>query len=116
MVVTPANTTLPAEPPRERPPAPAASRPTEPVVRKERGESSQKAEQSSRSLQAAQSSRSRLTYDQELSRVFIEIIDPKTGEVLQRFPPEQLVRHIDSIVAAANREAEDPGLVLDRVV
>ena len=116
MLVATANIGQPAEQLRERPPAPAANRPTEPVVRKERVESNQKPEQSAQSFQAAQSSRSRLTYDQELSRVFVEIVDPSSGEVIQRFPPEELVKHIDSIVAAANGEAEDPGLVLDEVV
>lgn len=113
MLVATANIALPAEAPRERLPAPAANRPAEAVVRRERVESDQKSEQS---FQAAPTSRSRLTYDQELSRVFVEIVDPKSGEVIQRFPPEELVRHIDSIVAAAQGEADGSGLVLDEVV
>ena len=116
MLVATANIALPAELPRERPPAPAAHRPAEPVARQERVEPNQRAEQSSPSLRAAQSSRSRLAYDQELRRVFVEIVDPKSGEVLQRFPPEELVRHIDSVVAAAQGEADESGLVLDEVV
>ena len=44
------------------------------------------------------SARSRLTYDEELRRVFLEIIDPNSGEVIRRFPPEQLVRHIDNLI------------------
>ncbi len=44
------------------------------------------------------SARSRLTYDDELSRVFVEIVDPDSGEVVSRFPPEQLVRHINSLI------------------
>lgn len=44
------------------------------------------------------SARSRLTYDEELRRVFLEIVDPNSGEVVRRFPPEQLVRHIDSLI------------------
>ncbi len=116
MLVAITNIALSAEPPRQRLPAPAANRPAEPVVRKERVEPNQNAERSARSFQAAQSSRSRLTYDQELSRVFVEIVDPESGEVVQRFPPEELVKHIDSIVAAANGEVDDSGLVLDRVV
>lgn len=116
MLVATANTALPAEQLYEKPTAPAANRPTEPVVRKERVESDQKAEQSAQSPQAARSSRSRLTYDQELSRVFVEIVDPNSGEVIQRFPPEALTKHIDSIVAAADGEAEDLGLVLDQIV
>lgn len=44
------------------------------------------------------SSRSRLAYDDELSRVFVEIVDRDSGEVVSRFPPEQLVRHIDSLI------------------
>ena len=42
--------------------------------------------------------RSRLTYDDELSRVFVEIVDPDSGEVVSRFPPEQIVRHIDNLI------------------
>ncbi len=30
----------------------------------------------------------RLTYDHESHRVYVEIIDPQTGDVLQRLPPE----------------------------
>ena len=44
------------------------------------------------------SARSRLTYGDELSRVFVEIVDSNSGEVVSRFPPEQLVRHIDSLI------------------
>ena len=42
--------------------------------------------------------RSRLTYDDELSRVFVEVVDPDSGEVVSRFPPEQIVRHIDNLI------------------
>ena len=44
------------------------------------------------------SARSRLTYDDELRRVVLEIVDTDSGEVVSRFPPEQLVRHIASLI------------------
>lgn len=68
--------------------------------------------------QSSRSSRSRLTYDTELSRVFVEIVDPKSGEVVQRFPPEQLVRHMSELIDQdlLDPGAGDPGLVFDKVV
>jgi uncharacterized FlaG/YvyC family protein len=47
---------------------------------------------------SAGSERARLAYDTELSRVFVEILDPRTGDVLNRFPPENLVEHLESFV------------------
>ena len=49
--------------------------------------------------------RARLAYDDELSRMFVEILDPKTGEVITRFPPERLVEQLKSL--AANDKSED---------
>ncbi len=43
--------------------------------------------------------RARLTYDEKLSRVFVEILDPRTGDVITRFPPERLVEHLNSLAA-----------------
>ncbi len=43
--------------------------------------------------------RARLTYDEKLSRVFVEILDPKTGDVITRIPPERLVEHLNSLAA-----------------
>lgn len=112
MLVETANIAFLAEQPRDRPvtAAPRPSQPaSEPAVSKERPEPAEA---------APRSPRSRLAYDQELSRVFVEIVDPATGEVVHRFPPEQLVKHIRSLVDA-NSDTGDPdgsGLVLDRVV
>lgn len=68
--------------------------------------------------QPSRSSRSRLTYDTELSRVFVEIVDPKSGEVVQRFPPEQLVRHMSELIDQnlLDSNAGGPGFVFDQVV
>lgn len=63
-------------------------------------------------------SRSRLAYDRELSRTFIEVVDVNSGKVIHRFPPEEIVRHIEALMkeAEAARAAKHAGLVLDRVV
>lgn len=63
-------------------------------------------------------SRSRLAYDSELSRVFVEIVDPKSGEVVHRFPPEQIVRHMAAITDAPSptEQSANIGLVFDEVV
>ncbi len=48
--------------------------------------------------------RARLAYDDKLSRMFVEILDPKTGDVITRFPPERLVEYLSSL--AANDKSE----------
>ena len=66
---------------------------------------------------ARASSQSRLAFDQELSRVFVEIVDSDSGEVVQRFPPEQIVRYFAEISDAAAEpiDTERTGLVLDQL-
>ncbi|MDJ0607573.1 MAG: flagellar protein FlaG [Kiloniellales bacterium] len=66
---------------------------------------------------AGASSQSRLAFDQELSRVFVEIVDSDSGEVVQRFPPEQIVRYFAEISDAAAEpiDTERTGLVLDQL-
>ncbi len=49
--------------------------------------------------------RARLAYDDKLSRMFVEILDPKTGNVITRFPPKRLVEYLSSL--AANDKSED---------
>ncbi len=49
--------------------------------------------------------RARLAYDEDLSRMFVEILDPQTGDVITRFPPERLVEQLSSL--AANDKSED---------
>ncbi len=51
--------------------------------------------------------RARLTYDEELSRVFVEILDPQTGDVITRFPPEHLVEHLNSLAADHEPQSDD---------
>lgn len=65
-----------------------------------------------------ESRRGRLAFDEELSRVFVEIVDPRSGEVILRFPPEQIVRHVAELKEAKAQAAKsgDTGLVLDQVV
>ena len=64
------------------------------------------------------SSRSRLAYDRELARVFVEIVDPDTGEVVDRFPPEELVKHMKSVTERdlSSSNPEGAGLLFDRFV
>lgn len=47
----------------------------------------------------AASDSARLNYDQERGRVYVEILDPQTGEVLQRLPPESAVERLQQINA-----------------
>ncbi len=39
----------------------------------------------------------RLSYDWERHRVIVEILDPQTGDVLQRLPPESAVERLQQI-------------------
>ena len=64
------------------------------------------------------SARARLSLDPELHRVFVEIVDPDTGDVITRFPPEQIAEHIDSVLKQTDQETnlEDSGLIFDQSV
>ena len=108
MIVEIGHIPLPAEEPQAKP-TDSALRPVEPVAAAKRSESAPV---------AAQSSRSRLAYDKELARVFVEIVDPESGEVIDRFPPEELVRHMKSLIEQQHLPSgqDGTGLLLDRVV
>ncbi len=41
--------------------------------------------------EAAPADNARLSYDRETNRVYVEILDPRTGEVILRLPPESAV-------------------------
>lgn len=64
------------------------------------------------------SSRARLSLDQEERRVVVEIIDPETGDVITRFPPEQISDHIDHVLEETNNQTNlgESGLILDQTV
>jgi len=70
------------------------------------------------SLETGQRSRARLSFDPEAHRVFVEIIDPKTGDVITRFPPEQIATHIDEVLEQTGQQTnlQDAGLIVDRSV
>jgi len=53
--------------------------------------------------------KARLNYDIENEDLYIEIISPRTGEVLQRLPPEDA---LDPLIQATDGK---PGAVLDQV-
>lgn len=122
MLVETANTPIAAEAPRAR--APAA--PTPPVsqatVQPRRSDALDRVAEPGRVAEPARSeeasSRSRLAYDDELSRVFVEIVDPDSGEVVQRFPPEQIVRHIKALIEEAGFSAnrDGTGILVDQSV
>ena len=61
-------------------------------------------------------SRSRLAFDEELSRVFIEIVDRSSGEVVHRYPPEEIVRHIDALIEQQHLRAGqgETGFLVDQ--
>ncbi len=54
--------------------------------------------------------RARLAYDREEARTVVELLDPQTGNVLFRFPPENLAEHLVGLKPKA------PGTVLDQLV
>jgi uncharacterized FlaG/YvyC family protein len=68
------------------------------------------------SKSAQRPSQYRLFYDNEFSRVFVQVVDRESGEEILRFPPEELVRFIDNSIDQAQRPHKSSGLFLDRVV
>lgn len=57
----------------------------------------------------------RLVHDKELNRTFVQVVDRESGEEILRFPPEQLIRFIDSNIER-NRSGSAAGLLVDRSV
>ena len=57
----------------------------------------------------------RLVYDDEFSRIFVQVVDRSSGEEILRFPPEELVRFIDNSIERANSRVTS-GLILDRLI
>ncbi len=108
MIVETAHIPPPAEEPQAKP-TESLLRPVEPVAAVRRSESAS---------DSVQSSRSRLAYDKELARVFVEIVDPESGEVVDRFPPEELVRHMKNLTEQDYLPSgqDGTGLLLDRFV
>lgn len=72
----------------------------------------------SRAAEAERSSRARLSLDTEAHRVYVEIIDPDTGDVITRFPPEQIATHIDEVLRQTDQQTnlQSAGLIVDRSV
>jgi uncharacterized FlaG/YvyC family protein len=69
---------------------------------------------SARGESAQRPSQYRLFYDNEFSRVFVQVVDRESGEEIFRFPPEELVRFIDNSISPVPQQSS--GLFLDRVV
>jgi len=81
-----------------------------------RADSAAKVRSASTSAPAPQSSAQyRLVYDQEFSRTFVQVVDRDSGEEILRFPPEQLIRFIDSNIER-NSSGSAAGLLVDRSV
>lgn len=59
---------------------------------------------------AAGGAHARLTYDVEDADVYIEILNPRTGDVIRRLPPEDAAPLISDITNSA------PGAVIDGTV
>ena len=57
----------------------------------------------------------RLVYDDEFSRIFVQVVDRSSGEEILRFPPEELVRFIDNSIERANGRVTS-GLFLDQSI
>ncbi len=49
--------------------------------------------------------RARLAYDEDLSRMIVEILDPQTGDVITRFPSERLVEQLSNLAANDKSDA-----------
>jgi uncharacterized FlaG/YvyC family protein len=75
-------------------------------------------ESESLAAEAERGSRARLSLDTEAHRVYVEIIDPETGDVISRFPPEQIATHIDEVLEQTGQQTnlQDAGLIVDRSV
>lgn len=58
----------------------------------------------------------RLAYDGEVHRSFVEFLDPDTGEVMARFPAEDLSKHLDSPTAKDGFSSLETGTLIDSVV
>ena len=82
-----------AETPVIRVQEPESERPVETGERAEKRPQSQRVELPTRSFQA------RLNYDNEAEEVVVEILDPKTGEVLTRLPAEELPDDIRTLIS-----------------
>ena len=72
---------------------PESERPVETGERAEKRPQSQRVELPTRAFQA------RLNYDNEAEEVVVEILDPKTGEVLTRLPAEELPDDIRTLIS-----------------
>lgn len=75
----------------------------EPVEKSEKPEKRPQAERVELPPRAAHA---RLNYDEESEEVFVEILDPQTGDVLQRFPAEELPDDIRASVGDAGSLVE----------
>jgi uncharacterized FlaG/YvyC family protein len=119
MIAATAHTPVLAEETRTRQ-AELTLRPVEQVAASKKSEATPAAthKKSESTLAVNQSSRSRLAYDKELARVFVEIVDLDSGEVVDRFPPEELVRHMKSLIEQEHLLGgqDGTGLLVDRLV
>ncbi len=62
--------------------------------------------------------RTQLGFNSELNRVFLEVVDTKTDEILETIPPEELVRFFSGLIERGETEEvpEQSGAVLDQSV
>lgn len=120
--MTVANTTFPGQVGQQAAKTPAPPARGGPRVVPEQAPRPQQTSQSAERTQGSNvpndpTTQGRLAFDQELSRVFVEIVDKDSGEVVLRFPPEEIVRHIAELKQAKEAaKSDDTGLVLDQVV
>ena len=86
-----------------------------PVVREKEPESEQPVEKGEEIDQRPQAQRveaptraftARLNYDEAAEEVVVEILDPETGDVLQRFPAEELPENLRASVGKAGSLVE----------
>jgi len=76
---------------------------TQPV---DKGEDAEKRPQAQRVEAPTRSYTARLNYDEAEEEVIIEILDPDTGDVIQRFPAEQIPESLRASVGGAGSFVE----------
>ncbi|NNE86107.1 MAG: hypothetical protein HKN28_19255 [Alphaproteobacteria bacterium] len=74
-------------------PEPDSEQPVEKGERVESRSQAQRVELPTRAFQA------RLNYDEDSEEVIVEILDPETGDVLQRLPAEELPDDIRALIS-----------------
>lgn len=85
---------------------PEREQPVEKAERADKGGRAEKRLQVERVELPTRAFSARLNYDQESEEVIVEILDPETGDVLQRFPAEELPEDVRALLSNAGSLVE----------